>query len=130
LYYSISLNLFAVQLVCLILSKQFFAAIKQFSSNFVSLLYGFTSYFYIIMLFWHLLGIVWLYLLSTFTYLILLSQLEFDSWQGWDICLFPIASRLLLGAIQPPIQWVTGAPYMGVKQHHSLIHFHGMGLIN
>jgi hypothetical protein len=34
---------------------------------------------------------------------------------GAGIFLF-VTSRLVLGPIQPPIQWVPGAPSLGVKQ--------------
>lgn len=64
-----------------VLYKQFFtAATKRFNSNFVFLFEGFASYLHIVIPFCHLLGIVWLYLLPTFTYLVPLSQLGFDSW--------------------------------------------------
>jgi hypothetical protein len=47
----------------------------------------------------------------------------FDSWQGQEIFPFTIASRPVMGPIQPPIQWTTGAISSGVKLtiHHRLV---------
>lgn len=100
-------------------------ALQTLHPYFVRLLH-----FYIIITFCHLLGIVSLYLLPIFTYSILLSKLGFDSWQGREIFLFPMASRLILGTIQPTIQWITGIPFMEVKWLYSPICLHGMDLIN
>jgi hypothetical protein len=35
---------------------------------------------------------------------------------GWEIFLFTTASRTTLGPIQPPIQWVAGALFLGLKR--------------
>jgi hypothetical protein len=40
----------------------------------------------------------------------------FDSRRGLEIFLFTTASRTVLGATQPPIQWVAGALSLGVKR--------------
>jgi hypothetical protein len=45
-----------------------------------------------------------------------IGVLEFDSRRGLKIFLFTTASRTALGPTQPPIQWVTGAVSLGVKQ--------------
>jgi hypothetical protein len=50
--------------------------------------------------------------------------LGFDSQQGQEIFIYYIASSTALGPTQPPIHWVQGALYLGVKQpgqetHHS-----------
>jgi hypothetical protein len=45
-----------------------------------------------------------------------LNEWVFESRQGLRIFLFTIASRPVLGPIQPPIQWVPGALSLGVKQ--------------
>jgi hypothetical protein len=37
------------------------------------------------------------------------------SGRGLGIFLFTTTSRMALGPIQPPIQWVPGAPFLGVK---------------
>jgi hypothetical protein len=42
--------------------------------------------------------------------------LEFDSRRCLGIFLFTTASRMVLGPIQPPIQWVPGALSLGVEQ--------------
>jgi hypothetical protein len=39
----------------------------------------------------------------------------FKSWQGQEIFLYSTAFRLALGSIQPPIQYVPGTVYLGVK---------------
>jgi hypothetical protein len=41
--------------------------------------------------------------------------LGFDSWWVLGIFLFTTASRMVLGPIQPPIQWVPEALSLGVK---------------
>jgi hypothetical protein len=40
----------------------------------------------------------------------------FESRQGLGIFLFTTASRPALGPTQPPIQWVTGNPFLGIKR--------------
>jgi hypothetical protein len=44
-----------------------------------------------------------------------IGVLEFDSWQGLGIFFFTTVSRPVLGPTQPPIQWVPGALFLGVK---------------
>jgi hypothetical protein len=44
-----------------------------------------------------------------------IGVLGFDSWQWLGIFLFTTASRMTLRPTQPPIQWVQGAPSLGVK---------------
>jgi hypothetical protein len=44
------------------------------------------------------------------------GSVGFDSWRGLGIFLFITASRTVLGPTQPPIQWVPGAPPLGVKR--------------
>jgi hypothetical protein len=46
----------------------------------------------------------------------MIRVLGFDSQQGLGIFLFTIASRMALEPTQPPIQWVSGAFFLGVKQ--------------
>jgi hypothetical protein len=41
---------------------------------------------------------------------------RFETQQGLGIFLFTTASRLALGPSLPPIQWVPGAVYLGVKR--------------
>jgi hypothetical protein len=41
--------------------------------------------------------------------------LRFDCRRGLGIFLFTTASRMALGPIQPPMQWVTGALSLGNK---------------
>jgi hypothetical protein len=41
--------------------------------------------------------------------------LGFDSQRGLGIFLFTTASRTAMGPTQPPIQWVPGALFLGVK---------------
>jgi hypothetical protein len=74
---------------------------------------------------------------------------RFDSWQGREIFLFSLTSRLALQPIQPPVKWVLVAVSPVVKQQgcemtthlhlvlrlrmvelylHSPIHLHGMVL--
>jgi hypothetical protein len=45
-----------------------------------------------------------------------IGVLGFDSRLGLGIFLFTITSKMALGSTQPPIQWVTGAPSLGVKR--------------
>jgi hypothetical protein len=40
----------------------------------------------------------------------------FESWQGLGIFLFSTVSRLAMGPIQPPIQWVPETLSLGVKR--------------
>jgi hypothetical protein len=40
----------------------------------------------------------------------------FDSWRGLVIFLFITASRTALGPTPTPIQWVSGALFLGVKR--------------
>jgi hypothetical protein len=42
--------------------------------------------------------------------------LWFDSRRGLGIFLFTTASRTALGPTQPPIQWVRGALFLGIKR--------------
>jgi hypothetical protein len=45
-----------------------------------------------------------------------IGVLGFDSRRGRGIFLFTTASRTALGPTQPPIQWVAGALFLGVKR--------------
>jgi len=45
-----------------------------------------------------------------------IGVLGFDFQWGLGIFLFTTVSRMALGSTQPPIQWVPGAPSLGVKQ--------------
>jgi hypothetical protein len=45
-----------------------------------------------------------------------IGLLGFESWQGLEIFLFTTVSRIALGPIQPPIQWVPEALSLRVKQ--------------
>jgi hypothetical protein len=45
----------------------------------------------------------------------MIRVLRFNSWQGLGIFLITM-SRPVLGPTQPPIQWVSGALYLRVKQ--------------
>jgi hypothetical protein len=45
-----------------------------------------------------------------------IGVLGFDSRRGLGIFLFTTVSRTVLGPTQPPIQWVPGAPSLGVKR--------------
>jgi hypothetical protein len=45
-----------------------------------------------------------------------LDEQGFESRQGLGIFLFTTASRPALGTTQPPIQWVPGALFLGVKR--------------
>jgi hypothetical protein len=47
---------------------------------------------------------------------ILQKLVRFNLWQGLGIILFTIMSIMALRPTQPPIQWVTGAVSLGVKQ--------------
>jgi hypothetical protein len=54
----------------------------------------------------------------------MIGILGFNSWWGLGIFLFTTMSRMTLGPTQSPIQWVSGALSLGVKQlgcevHHS-----------
>jgi len=42
--------------------------------------------------------------------------LGFDSQRGLGIFLFTTVSRTALGTTHPPIQWVPGAVFLGVKR--------------
>jgi hypothetical protein len=46
----------------------------------------------------------------------MIRVLGFDSQWGLEIFLFTTVSRMALGCAQPPIQWVLGAPSLGVKR--------------
>jgi hypothetical protein len=43
-------------------------------------------------------------------------SLEFDSRRGLGIFLFITVSKMVLGPIQPPIQWVPGDLSLGIKR--------------
>jgi hypothetical protein len=45
-----------------------------------------------------------------------IGVLGFDSRQGLGIFLFTTVFRTALGSTQPPIHWVPGAPFLGVKE--------------
>jgi hypothetical protein len=45
----------------------------------------------------------------------MIRVLGFDSWWGLGIVLFTTTSIMALGPTQPPIQWVPGALFLGVK---------------
>jgi hypothetical protein len=45
-----------------------------------------------------------------------IGVLGFDSRRGLGIFLFTIASRKTLVSTQPPIQWVPGALFLGIKR--------------
>jgi hypothetical protein len=45
-----------------------------------------------------------------------LDDRGFKSRQGLGIFLFTTASRQVVGPTQPPIQWLPGAPSLGVKR--------------
>jgi hypothetical protein len=47
------------------------------------------------------------------------GQLGFDSWQRQGFFVFTTASRLVLGPIQPPTQWVPGVKWSGHEADHS-----------
>jgi hypothetical protein len=48
--------------------------------------------------------------------MLIIGVLEFDSRRGVGIFLFTAESRTALGPSQPPIQWVPGALFLGVKR--------------
>jgi hypothetical protein len=46
----------------------------------------------------------------------IIRVLGFNFWWGLGILLFTTTSRMAVGPIQPPIQWVPGDLSLGVKQ--------------
>jgi len=49
-----------------------------------------------------------------------LDDLGFDSWQGQEIFLFSIMSRLAVGITQPAVQWVPRVKQLVHQADHSL----------
>jgi hypothetical protein len=45
----------------------------------------------------------------------MIRVVEFDPWQRLGIFLFTTTSRTALQPTQPPIQWIPGALFLGVK---------------
>jgi hypothetical protein len=53
-----------------------------------------------------------------------IGVLGLDFWRGLGIFLFATASTTALGPTQPPIQWVPGTLYVGVKRPGRELHLH------
>ena len=45
-------------------------------------------------------------------------QNKFNSWKGPDIFLLFKISRMVMGLMQPPVEWVMGVHYLGVNCPH------------
>jgi hypothetical protein len=56
--------------------------------------------------------------ISRYSDMLQAGQLGFDSWQGQELFLYSTVSRLALGPILPPIQWVLAV----TRLRHEAVH--------